>query len=245
MLSSAGALVLTLALQAAPPPAPAPPPSEPDQPITRFFQNLGTDLVRVPSRDSALIAAVGAGAALALRPADDNLGQWAADLEKPGYTSIGRTVGDGWVQGGAALAVYGAGLLSRDDTTTHLGSDLIRTQALNAVMTRVFKLAARRDRPGGSDDSMPSGHSSASFATATVLAEHLGWEIGVPAYAAAGFVGWTRVRDRAHWLTDVVVGAAVGTIAGRTVTAGHRARSWTIVPVASGTAVAVFVTKIR
>ncbi len=120
---------------------------------------------------------------------------------------------------------------------------LIRAQALNAVITRAFKVAANRRRPGGSHDSMPSGHTTASFASAAVLGEHFGWQTGVPAYAVAGFVGWTRVRDRAHWLTDVVIGAAVGTIVGRTVAAGHRERRWTIIPSAGRSQVGIYVVR--
>ena len=68
---------------------------------------------------------------------------------------------------------------------------------------------------------MPSGHTSATFASAAVLHRHYGWKIGLPAYAAASFVGWTRVRDRVHWLSDVAFGAAIGTVAGRAVAGRH------------------------
>jgi membrane-associated phospholipid phosphatase len=200
--------------------------------------------VQVPSADTALVAGIGAGAALVARPSDNTLSRWAADLGESSYTDIGRVLGDGWIQGSAALTTYGVGLAIRDRATIHVGSDLIRAQALNAVITRVFKLTAQRKRPGGSSDSLPSGHSSATFATASVLGGHFGWRAALPAYAAAGFVGWTRVRDRAHWLSDVVVGAAVGTIVGRTVTNGHRERTWALVPSASGTEVAIHLIRI-
>ena len=246
MLSTAGVLSLALALQAAQPQPPAQPvpADQPDRPIARLFHNLGHDLVAVPSTDTALVAAIGTGAALVARPADDNLNHWASGLGESSYTRVGRVIGDGWIQGSAALATYGVGLAAQHRPTIHVGSDLIRAQALNAVITRVFKLTAQRKRPGGSSDSLPSGHSSATFATASVLGGHFGWKAGLPAYAAAGFVGWTRVRDRAHWLSDVVVGAAVGTIVGRTVTSGHRERTWVLVPSASATEVAVHIVKV-
>ena len=57
---------------------------------------------------------------------------------------------------------------------------------------------------------MPSGHTSATFASAAVLQDHFGWKVGVPSFAVAGFVGWTRIRDQHHWLTDVLVGAMIG-----------------------------------
>jgi membrane-associated phospholipid phosphatase len=59
----------------------------------------------------------------------------------------------------------------------------------------------------------------------------------------AGFIGWTRVRDDRHWLTDVIVGAAIGSVAGRTVTLGHGARPWAIVPTPTAGGAAVLVVK--
>jgi membrane-associated phospholipid phosphatase len=206
---------------------------EPDRPITHLFQNLLRDTIRLPSVGSAVILASGTGGALAVRPSDDNLRDWAAEQGPSGSTRFGRALGDGWVQGGAALATYGVGLVVKDRETIHVGSDLIRAQTLNAVLTRATKAVVGRQRPGGSNDSLPSGHASATFATAAVLAGHYGWEVGAPAYAVATYVGWTRVRDQAHWATDVVVGATVGLIAGYTVTRDHGARKWVVIPSAS------------
>ena len=76
------------------------------------------------------IAAV--GGALATHPADDNVQLWAEEQGPSDYTRIGRTAGDGWIQGGAALATYGVGLISGHRTVAHVGSDLIRAQVLNA-----------------------------------------------------------------------------------------------------------------
>lgn len=231
-------LVTLLALQApqsSEPSATAPPPvsrdaNEPDRPITHFFQNLIKDAARLPSIGSAVILASGSGGALAIRASDDNLRNWAADQGPTDSTRFGRAFGDGWVQGGAALATYGVGLLAKDRETAHVGSDLIRAQALNAVLTRATKVIVGRRRPGGSHDSFPSGHASATFATAAVLGGHYGWEVGAPAYAVATYVGWSRVRDQAHWATDVVIGATVGIITGYTVTRNHRNESWVVIP---------------
>jgi membrane-associated phospholipid phosphatase len=243
VFSAAGVLTLTVSLAAvqavpAPPPAAAAPP---EQPLTRLFQNLAEDFRRLPSLESATIATAGGGGALIAHRVDDDLRSWGDRHVESGYTGLGRVGGDGWLHAGAAIGTYAFGLVKHHQTATHLGSDLIRAQVLNGVITRVIKLAAHRERPSGSSDSMPSGHASASFATAAVLGGHFGWRVAVPAYAGAGFIGWTRVRDRAHWLSDVVVGAAIGTIAGRTVTRGHRARGWTVVPTAGRRTVGVMV----
>jgi hypothetical protein len=228
------------------PGAPDPAPQAPtdDRPIQEFFQNLGRDIVALPSKDTGIVIGSAVAGALAVRPADDNLQVWADGQGPSGYTRLGRTAGDGWIQGGAALATYGAGLLSGHRTVTHVGSDLIRAQALNAVVTRSMKFIAGRRRPSGGPESLPSGHASASFASAAVLDSHFGPKVGLPAYAAAGFIAWTRVRDNAHWLTDIVVGGAIGTAVGRTVARGHRNMTWTIVPTVGRDQVAVHVVRI-
>ena len=170
----------------------------------------------------------------------------ATDAARPSYTRIGRIGGAGWVHGSAAVATYAVGLVTDHEPTVHVGSDLIRAQALNGVLTRVMKIAVQRKRPSGSSDSLPSGHASASFATAAVLGGHFGWKVAVPAYAGAGFIGWTRVRDRAHWLSDVV---------DRRHHRHHRrphgdeldigARSWTVTPTAGRGSVGVMVVRVR
>jgi len=242
VLSSTCLLYLTLTLQTIAPAVPsASPEPPPDRPLHEFFQNLGRDIVALPSRETFALLGAGTGGALAMRPADDNLQIWADGLGESSYTPIGRTAGDGWIQGGAALGTYGIGLLAGNRHVTHLGSDLIRAQALNAVLTRGLKFVADRRRPSGGGESLPSGHASASFATASVLASHYGAKVGVPAYAGAAFIGWTRVRDNAHWLTDVIVGGAIGAAVGRTVTRGHTTLPWTIVPSASSREAAVFI----
>lgn len=244
MLNSTCVLALLVALQAPVAPVEPPPEPPPDRPIHDFFRNLGKDIVALPSEDTFLLVGSGVGGALAMRPADDNLQLWADGLGESGYTPIGRRIGDGWIQGGAALGTYGVGLLSGHRGVTHIGSDLIRAQALNAVVTRSLKFVSGRRRPSGGRESLPSGHASAAFASASVLGSHFGPKVAIPAYAAAGFIGWTRVRDNAHWLTDVIIGGAIGAAVGQTVTRGHRTTSWAIVPSAGRHQVAIHVVRI-
>jgi membrane-associated phospholipid phosphatase len=58
---------------------------------------------------------------------------------------------------------------------------------------------------------MPSGHTAAAFALATSLADdiHRPWAT-VGLYGMATAVGWSRINDNRHWLTDVTAGALVG-----------------------------------
>ena len=67
-------------------------------------------------------------------------------------------------------------------------------------------------------DSFPSGHSTASFAIATVLAKRFPmW--GPLWLAIAVFVGVSRVLRGSHFLTDVIGGAVLGILSGCVATA--------------------------
>lgn len=243
-------LAIVLTLQSTPAPVPAPPALAEvaawpdDKPFSRILQNLGHDLVSLPSPDTLIVVGAGGLGALAISGADDNAAEWAAE-SKPSFSRLGSVFGDGWMQGTVAGIAYITGRVNGDVKTTHVASDLIRAQVLNGVITSTLKVAVGRERPNGGEHSFPSGHTSATFASAAVLNGHFGWKVGVPGYAIAGLVGWTRIRDRSHWVSDAVFGAAIGLAAGRTVTAGHRARTWTVVPTSSPTRVAVFVVRTR
>ncbi len=62
-------------------------------------------------------------------------------------------------------------------------------------------------------DSFPSGHTSASFAVAAVVARYcpsFAW----PAFALAGYVSLTRVFRGSHFVSDVVAGVVLGLVVG-------------------------------
>jgi membrane-associated phospholipid phosphatase len=142
------------------------------------------------------------------------------------------------VQSGAALLVYVVGRVRHQSKVSHLGMDLLRAQILTSGLTTGLKYAVGRDRPDLSNShSFPSGHASITFATATVIERHLGWRSSALGYTIASYVAASRLHDNRHWLSDVVFGAAVGAIGGRTVTQ-HGRRAWTVtlVPAAGGVA---------
>lgn len=78
------------------------------------------------------------------------------------------------------------------------------------AITYALKYSVNEKRPNGGNQSFPSGHTSASFAGAEFIRKRYGWEYGVPAYAAAAFVGYSRVETREHYPHDVLAGAAIG-----------------------------------
>jgi membrane-associated phospholipid phosphatase len=84
--------------------------------------------------------------------------------------------------------------------------------ALTEGVTYGLKYAVNERRPNGGTQSFPSGHASGAFCGAEFLRKRYGWKYGIPAYAAASFVAFTRVEAREHYPHDVIAGAAVGII---------------------------------
>lgn len=89
-------------------------------------------------------------------------------------------------------------------------SQFIKSAATTFLLTHSLKRLIDKPRPNGGKYSFPSGHTSSAFTGAAFLQRRYGWAIGVPAYAAASYVGYTRVRARKHDIYDVVAGAAIG-----------------------------------
>src|SRR5262249_11822308 len=78
----------------------------------------------------------------------------------------------------------------------------------------------------GARRSYPSGHATNAFAIAAALSEELGGATPWIAYPIATGAAWSRVNDEAHWVSDVVMGAALGIVAGRLVVSAGPPGGW-------------------
>jgi len=78
--------------------------------------------------------------------------------------------------------------------------------------------------PGASYDAFPSGHTSTAFSIATVFAKMYSDTPAIPiiAYSAATLVGFSRLTEHAHWMSDVFVGATLGYLCGNQVVNNYR-----------------------
>ena len=56
---------------------------------------------------------------------------------------------------------------------------------------------------------------------AAVFDEYYGPWVGIPAYALAGGVAWSRIAQRDHDVSDVVFGSVLGYVIGRSVARRH------------------------
>jgi len=78
------------------------------------------------------------------------------------------------------------------------------------LITQVLKHITREERPNRSDRlSFPSGHATAAFAVARMESEYHP-EQACAWYLGAGLIAESRVELDAHYIHDVIAGAAVG-----------------------------------
>jgi membrane-associated phospholipid phosphatase len=149
-----------------------------------------------------------------------------------------------------SVAPLAAGWIFKNAELRDTGRDAIEAELFAAgIVTPLLKKTVGRLRPAqGSDgdearplssgQSFPSGHATEAFAVASVLAARSkGWVVPAVAYTLASGVALARMNDRAHFSSDVVAGALIGTAIGHTVvnrhSSGDRAASWHLVPVGS------------
>lgn len=187
--------------------------------VRRLLSSFARDISRLPSEDNARLAINGTMLALAAYPFDDvaTLGASSSHVLKAAYSGWGKALGREWVQGGAALAAYVAGRTFERPAMAAAGADLMQAQVLAVTLTQGIKFAVQRTRPDGEARSFPSGHASAAFATAAVLHQHFGRKAAIPAYAIAVYTSTSRLQANSHYASDVIVGATLGLIVGRTV----------------------------
>jgi membrane-associated phospholipid phosphatase len=84
--------------------------------------------------------------------------------------------------------------------------------AMTLVTTYTLKYTVDETRPNGGSQSFPSGHTSISFSAAEYIRKRYGLEWGIPAYALASWVAYTRVESGEHHPHDVIAGASIGIV---------------------------------
>ncbi len=111
----------------------------------------------------------------------------------------------------AIPAIAGVIALVKEDDAEGL-VQLGLTSVVTIGLTYGLKYSVDRERPNGGGQSFPSGHTASAFMGASFLHYRYGWEYGVPAYAAAALVGYSRVAADKHYWEDVVAAAVLANI---------------------------------
>jgi membrane-associated phospholipid phosphatase len=174
--------------------------------------------------------AVALGGLSAFMLLDQPLQKFVQGGRSPSKNDLAGTVrrfGQIEVYGTVTAGLLAAGLASGNEKLTRTGGRLAATLALVGATSTAGKLVLGRPRPEDNPDAdeyvpfsgraaMPSGHTAMAFAFATTLSDDIDrtWAT-VGLYTLATGVGWSRLNDNRHWLTDVAAGAALGITSGK------------------------------
>jgi hypothetical protein len=173
-------------------------PREDRRTLSAFPKNLGRNFVGVFSGQNLLPFAVGVGATTLASAFDYR----TKDVLLGACETCGKT---GATAGGAAIipvvgALFVAGRFAPQGHFRAASYDFAQAMIVNGAYSGLLKYTVKRDRPAG------------------VANHHYGWKVGVPMYALATGIGLSRIEQDRHHLSDVVAGATIGFLVGRTVT---------------------------
>jgi membrane-associated phospholipid phosphatase len=161
-------------------------------------------------------------------PFDERIAQSSQGNQKyENSTAVvgGRVYGEWYSIIGVAGGVALFGIIANDTTAKKMSIELLQAGLYSEIITSVLKVAIGRARPEISEDpfvfkpfnlaygyhSMPSGHTTSAFALSTVLSRHAhSTTLKILAYVPAGFTMFSRIYQNQHWLSDEIIGAAIG-----------------------------------
>ena len=114
------------------------------------------------------------------------------------------------------------GILTKEKNDLWNSGEMLSTSLLSSLMVFGLKSTIKRDRPfvtypeitkhtHGGSYSMPSGHTSICFASATAVSLiYPKWYVIAPMYTWASLVGYSRMYLGVHYPSDILAGAIVG-----------------------------------
>lgn len=167
----------------------------------------------------------------------------ATDRRTAGWLNDNRTrinasravsrLGEGYTISGAAAIFYLFGKASGNARAKETG--ILAAEALidGGIVAQVLKFATQRPRPsndGGSarffrgGNSFPSGHAASAWSFAAVVDDEYGKRhplVRYGVYGLAAAVSLSRYTGRKHFLSDVLIGSAIGYGIGRYVFLRH------------------------
>ena len=123
---------------------------------------------------------------------------------------------------GVPLTLYTVGLVNKDSDLKQDAIFIGESVAASFFITIALKETIKRERPftsypeiekltSATGYSMPSGHTSIPFATATSLSlAYPKWYVIAPSFVWASAVGYSRMHLGVHYPSDVIAGALIG-----------------------------------
>lgn len=196
----------------------------------------------VTGKDVAVLGAFALGTAL-IAPVDRQIAAQMQNPGPQGSRFL-RTAGTSFrllAVPGSLITAAGLYVVGRADHQPRIqaaGLHSVESILISDVVVGGIKVLAGRQRPyvdvknpydfqlgrgfkGNDFQSFPSGHASNAFAFASTVTResqfwwpHSGFYVGSVLYGGATLMGISRIYNNAHWASDVVAGAALGTVIG-------------------------------
>jgi membrane-associated phospholipid phosphatase len=197
---------------------------------------IWTSPLRVRESDARWLAPLGIGTVALIATDRRTAGEVDDGGSLPSVSRHISSIGSGYATGGAALTFYLVGRARHEARARETG--LLGAEALidGGIVGQGLKLMTQRPRPlndGGrgrfftGGNSFPSGHAIAVWSLATVVAYEYGERrplVRFGAYGLASAVSLSRYTGRKHFLSDALVGSAIGYGIGRYVYFKHHDR---------------------
>lgn len=127
-------------------------------------------------------------------------------------------LGDDYLRYAPAVGAYALIFCGLESKHRFINRSVILTMAYisSDFVVNSMKIISKEARPDNQAfNSFPSQHTAVAFIAATFLDHELGYIspwISVGGYLTASYVAYLRVARNAHWVNDVLMGAAVGMI---------------------------------
>lgn len=213
----------------------------------RCLQDLGQDEVdiftsplRIRPKDATWLAPLGVATGLAFAYDPSAAQALGVNASRTNTANQVARFGSFVATGAEGAGIYFLGLAEKNPKLAETGRLGVEAVIDSGSVTLFTKLVTNRQRPRQGDgqgdfwpygtahwewdSSFPSDHATASMALARVIAgEYPRWYVAVPVYGFAEAVGVSRIIANQHFPSDVLVGQAIGFMAGSCVL-NHRAR---------------------
>lgn len=197
--------------------------------MRRFPRTVWRDARQIANVENGLLLGISAAAAIGIRQGldDDVRRETASDPLRWGDASrVLGYLGEAQYQVPVLASSWALSVWQDDPQFHEFNEALISAYTLSGLATLAIKGATNTDRPdddwNGGQWGFPSFHAASTFTIAAVLEDYYGWRAGLPAYALAGLISWTRIDERDHDLSDIVFGAAMGYVIGKAVADVHQ-----------------------
>ncbi|MBN1449293.1 MAG: phosphatase PAP2 family protein [Bacteroidetes bacterium] len=173
--------------------------------------------------------------------------------ENEDWLFVGDMYGRGIIPGAAAALLYAGGLTFEDEWIRVTGRMLLQSLIYSGMINQFSKFLFGRARPytgdgktafhffgiSSSQKAFPSGHATAAFAFSSTLSRRVGsLPFSLLLYTLSTATVLQRIDTDRHWLSDTVLGAAIGACIGIAVVqieegrAQHRSSE--VLPISAG-----------